>query len=115
MVTLLGLGTRRGPFRQHHQLGRETLLAPVEWVDDWPVIGTDGTIELAMTLDRSLPGGGRGDADARAASEGSDADPWLSGWSTRGLALDGIRLTTDERAAAVVLPAASGTLDAGEA
>lgn len=109
------LGTRREPFCHRHQLGRETFLAPVEWVDDWPVIGNGGTIELAMPLDRSLPGGDHDDEASTAsgdAVEEVETNPWLAGWSTRGLPLDGIRLTTDGRAAAAALPAASGTLDA---
>lgn len=109
------LGTRREPFRHHHQLGRETFLAPVEWVDDWPVIGNDGTIELTMPLGRSLPGGDREDAASSVPGDafgGAQLDPWLAGWSTRGLPLPGIRLTTDGQVAAAALPAASGTLDA---
>ncbi|MGW0912025.1 glycoside hydrolase family 43 protein [Streptomyces sp. NPDC002784] len=35
------LGTRpRGSFPKFHVLGRETFLAPVEWVDGWPYVGT---------------------------------------------------------------------------
>ncbi|MFE6362859.1 glycoside hydrolase family 43 protein [Streptomyces sp. NPDC057806] len=35
------LGTRpRGFFPKFHVLGRETFLAPVEWVDGWPYVGT---------------------------------------------------------------------------
>lgn len=37
-----------------HNLGRETFLAPVTWVDGWPVVGNDGTIELEMEAE--LPG-----------------------------------------------------------
>ncbi|MCL2528250.1 MAG: glycoside hydrolase family 43 protein [Defluviitaleaceae bacterium] len=42
-------------YRQTHQyfhhLGRETFLAPVEWVDDWPVINSGKSIEIEMELD----------------------------------------------------------------
>lgn len=31
-----------------HNLGRETFLASVTWIDDWPVIGTNGTVEEEM-------------------------------------------------------------------
>jgi xylan 1,4-beta-xylosidase len=55
----LFLGTRHeanNGFVVHHNLGRETFLAPVEWTSDgWPTIGTDGTVELDMTLNRPLP------------------------------------------------------------
>lgn len=35
-----------------YHLGREAFLAPVEWdADGWPVIGTNGTIELEMEAD----------------------------------------------------------------
>jgi len=36
------LGIR--PVGTYHHLGRETFLAPVEWVDDWPVIGQAGQL-----------------------------------------------------------------------
>ena len=42
-------------YRQTHQyfhhLGRETFLAPVEWVDDWPVINGGKAVETVMELD----------------------------------------------------------------
>ena len=42
-------------YRQTHQyfhhLGRETFLAPVEWVDDWPVINNGNAITTNMELD----------------------------------------------------------------
>lgn len=31
-----------------HVLGRETFLAPVEWIDGWPVIGNNGRVEMDM-------------------------------------------------------------------
>ena len=34
-----------------HHLGRETFLAPVKWLDGWPVVGNNGTIELDMEAD----------------------------------------------------------------
>jgi xylan 1,4-beta-xylosidase len=34
-----------------HHLGRETFLAPVKWVDGWPVVGNNGTIDLEMEAD----------------------------------------------------------------
>jgi xylan 1,4-beta-xylosidase len=40
--------------RTHH-LGRETFLAPVKWIDGWPVIGNNSQIELEMEVDH-LPG-----------------------------------------------------------
>jgi alpha-N-arabinofuranosidase len=39
-----------------HHLGRETFLAPVDWVDDWPVVNRGREIELVMEADR--PGSG---------------------------------------------------------
>ncbi|MCL2571773.1 MAG: glycoside hydrolase family 43 protein [Defluviitaleaceae bacterium] len=42
-------------YRQTHQyfhhLGRETFLAPVEWVDDWPIINGGKAIEIEMEHD----------------------------------------------------------------
>ena len=43
---MVALGTRpRGMTPGFHVLGRETFLAPVEWVDGWPVVGP---LELEM-------------------------------------------------------------------
>ncbi|NCB26720.1 MAG: glycoside hydrolase family 43 protein, partial [Bacteroidia bacterium] len=33
-----------------HNLGRETFLAPVTWIDDWPIIGSQGHVELSYPL-----------------------------------------------------------------
>ncbi|WP_328865037.1 glycoside hydrolase family 43 protein [Streptomyces sp. NBC_00341] len=75
----LFLGTRHDGFAAHHQLGRETFLAPVEWTDDgWPVIGRDGTVELDMELPRPLPGGGRAARAPRSFRE----TVWTAGWAT---------------------------------
>lgn len=39
------------PRSTHHILGRETLLAPVEWnKDGWPVINKDGTVAIDMNV-----------------------------------------------------------------
>jgi alpha-N-arabinofuranosidase len=72
----VALGTRhesRGGFVQHHNLGRETFLLPVELVDGWPVIGRDGTTELLVDLDRALPSAPQGAVDR---------PPVVHGWST---------------------------------
>lgn len=34
------------------QLGRETFLAPVKWVDGWPIIGDEGQLELEIADDK---------------------------------------------------------------
>ena len=34
-----------------HNLGRETFMAEVNWIDNWPVIGDDGNVELEMPSD----------------------------------------------------------------
>jgi xylan 1,4-beta-xylosidase len=34
-----------------HNLGRETFLAPMKWVEGWPLIGDDGRIKLEMEAD----------------------------------------------------------------
>ena len=45
-------------YRQTHQyfhhLGRETFLAPVDWVDGWPVINGGRPIEIEMEVDNNL-------------------------------------------------------------
>lgn len=57
-------GTRpHGGFPQYHVLGRETMLAPVDWVDGWPVIvETDG---LVTASDRSFTDSFEGVLDPR--------------------------------------------------
>lgn len=49
----LALGTRHR--EQHHMLGRETFLLPVDWRDGWPHIGTDGGTEIINHVDRPAP------------------------------------------------------------
>jgi xylan 1,4-beta-xylosidase len=53
------LGTRpRGTTPKFYVLGRETFLAPVEWIDGWPVVG-----ELALEMEHEPPGVARPAAD----------------------------------------------------
>jgi alpha-N-arabinofuranosidase len=76
----LFLGTRHAGnngFVVHHNLGRETFLAPVEWEDGWPVIGEGGTVELEMFTDRTLPDG--------RAYPGRRDTLWTRGWRSIGL------------------------------
>lgn len=50
------LGTRHAPLSQHHSIGRETFLLPVEWTaDGWPVVGDGGTTELLVEVNRQGP------------------------------------------------------------
>lgn len=52
-AVFLGIRPQGGPF---HHIGRETYLAPVTWSsDDWPIIGSDGTIELEMPAPSLAP------------------------------------------------------------
>ena len=52
-LVCLGFRTQNG---QHHVLGRETFLAPVEWNEEgWPVVNGDGTIDLDMKDVKTLP------------------------------------------------------------
>jgi xylan 1,4-beta-xylosidase len=70
------LGVRpRGTSPGFHVLGRETFLAPVEWIDGWPVVG-----ELALEIGGRPPGppepvdlSGRDDFDGARL-----AHPWLA-------------------------------------
>jgi alpha-N-arabinofuranosidase len=80
------LGTRHlagGGFVYHHNLGRETFLAPVEWQDGWPVIGNGGSIELLMDSPRPLPSY----QDSTVRQPGT---VWAAGWCTVGLADEGV-------------------------
>jgi alpha-N-arabinofuranosidase len=49
------LGIRPKGFHPCHVLGRETFLAPVTWVDDWPVVNGQGRIGLEMEGHPGLP------------------------------------------------------------
>ncbi|WP_185020843.1 glycoside hydrolase family 43 protein [Histidinibacterium lentulum] len=89
----LALGVRKRG--QHHLLGRETMLAPVEWRDGWPVIGAGGELETGMEAARSPETGG---------AVRSPAGLWGQGWRSLGqwdeaLELDG---------ADVLLPCGAG-------
>ncbi|MFP4380931.1 MAG: glycoside hydrolase family 43 protein [Candidatus Sumerlaeia bacterium] len=35
--------------------GREACIAPVEWQDDWPIVGDDGRLPARYELDREIP------------------------------------------------------------
>ncbi len=48
-VVCLGIRPISYPFR--HNLGRETNLAPVVWVDGWPIVGKDGVIDQEIETD----------------------------------------------------------------
>ncbi len=48
------LGVRPVGYPECHHLGREAFLAPVHWVEQWPVVGSNGRIALEM----DAPAGG---------------------------------------------------------
>lgn len=51
---MVSLGIRpTGPMLHH--LGRETFLAPMRWVDGWPVVGEQGDGLMQITTEASLP------------------------------------------------------------
>jgi alpha-N-arabinofuranosidase len=80
----LALGTRHR--EQHHNLGRETFLMPVEWIDGWPHIGRNGGTELQNTCAAGSDTGGRPWPVPRSL--------WTDGWHTlwqplAGMATDG--------------------------
>ncbi|GHV67005.1 glycoside hydrolase 43 family protein [Spirochaetia bacterium] len=45
---LVCLGIRPLPRAMLHNLGRETFLSPLRWIDGWPVVGNNSGIELEM-------------------------------------------------------------------
>lgn len=47
------LGYRYGEYSWHH-LGRETYLAPVEWIDGWPVVNRGEKVLCTMDVDRPM-------------------------------------------------------------
>lgn len=94
------LATRHDGFSPHHQLGRETFLAPVHWVDGWPVVGTDGTVQLHTPLDRPRAGHG---VPARSWPHRPTA--WTGGWSTLGEPSPGLQIRRVDDGWDVALPA----------
>ncbi|MCR4763163.1 MAG: glycoside hydrolase family 43 protein [Lachnospiraceae bacterium] len=83
-MVCLGVRTLPGVFL--HNLGRETFLAPVRWVDGWPFVGRGGRIDIRM--EANLPGSREPDettrdegwvADMERETEGFFDDPVLSG------------------------------------
>lgn len=100
------LATRHDGFTPHHQLGRETFLAPVRWEDGWPVIGDRGSVELTMPLDRPLPGAG-----VPARPWPHERTPWTAGWQTRGEPAPELRLLAAGDGWDVHLPGLVTTLD----
>ena len=80
----LCLGTRHeanSGFTVHHNLGRETFLAPVQWTaDGWPLIGAGGTLELTM----ATPGFAMQKQEPLRPT--ATCSLWESGWRSIGLA-----------------------------
>lgn len=48
------LGNRPLSYPFRHNLGRETMLVPVEWENGWPVCGKDGHVEENVIVDREV-------------------------------------------------------------
>lgn len=46
------LGTRTFSYQPKHNLGRETMLVPVDWSSDWPVFGKEGHVLLEFETDK---------------------------------------------------------------
>lgn len=81
----VALGTRHAPLSQHHNIGRETFLLPVEWRDDWPVVGSEGGTELRVE-GVSLPIG----STVTAVTAAPDT-LWTRGWMTHDRPAEGAR------------------------
>lgn len=48
------LGNRPISYPQRHNLGRETMLIPVDWNGEWPIFGKDGSLDEEIEVSRSL-------------------------------------------------------------
>ncbi|MBE5877251.1 MAG: glycoside hydrolase family 43 protein [Lachnospiraceae bacterium] len=46
------LGNRPLSYPFRHNMGRETMLVPVEWKNGWPVCGNNGHVEESISVDR---------------------------------------------------------------
>jgi beta-xylosidase len=93
---MLLLGTRpTGTTPRFHVLGRETFLVPVEWRDDWPVVG-----ELAIETAVAPPG--QGGPVVEPVRDNFDAPNLHPRWITLRVPLDD-RASLIERAGALTL------------
>lgn len=100
----LSLGTRHPRMAQHHNLGRETFLTPVTWVDGWPVAGVrgDGTTDLEVDVPHP-------DATPGATPLPVQDTLWTRGWKTIGAAPPGLDPTCPD--SAIELPCAADPLE----
>lgn len=99
----VSLGTRHPANAHHHNLGRETFLTPVTWIDDWPVAGVnrDGATSLEVTAPPPAP---------RPGSVG-EVPPtlWNAGWRTVGQ--PAAALSPEQDGDRIVLPAGAHPAD----
>lgn len=77
------LGTRPYGYPPRHNLGRETMLVPVDWNGEWPVFGDDGRV-LEEFETELLPGHAEADTEdaARRYSDDFSFDKLDLGWNT---------------------------------
>lgn len=83
------LGTRHHNAASWHHLGREVFLAPVTWQNEWPIIGSEGTVELNEPDTQPLPGTGL--------TWPHESSPWTAGWMLRDGAAPGITIRSQNR------------------
>lgn len=69
------LGTRTFSYPPKHNLGRETMLIPVNWDGEWPVFGNDGTCEKEYDVELPAPVEGPIDFDEKYECNFSAAGP----------------------------------------
>ncbi len=103
----VALGTRHPRMAQHHNVGREVYLLPVEWIDGWPVAGAAGDGTTRLEVDHPTP--------APAPGAGPDVPDtlWTRRWRTVGAAPAGLSATDPD--ARIVLPAGADPRAAGRA
>ncbi|HJP80475.1 MAG TPA: glycoside hydrolase family 43 protein [Pseudonocardiaceae bacterium] len=105
-LVLLGVRSRGGT-PGYHLLGRETFLAPVTWVDGWPVVGSP---ELTLPA----PGWPLDPTPTTASRDDFDADALQPCWiSLRDRPAE--HCTTQERKSWLTLRARGGSLDEPDA
>ena len=90
----LCLGTRHR--EQHHNLGRETFLLPVNWQDGWPYFGNKGGTEVSVTHSHSP----QTKADKFAFRESI----WTKGWHMLGQPPEDIRWQNGSKGDNIELP-----------
>lgn len=77
----LCLGTRTFGYPPKHNLGRETMLVPVDWSGDWPVFGENGKVSEEFETDLLPESAGMADASGQSFYDDFSSPDRDLGWN----------------------------------